>query len=318
MKIQFLVAAGALAALAGGASAQVLYDNGPLATGPTSKSGVPAPAGTQWSECQAEGAVAPTQANTSAGFLADVVDGPDTRVSDNFTVPAGQTWNVNGLRFWGYQTGAGQANNSINGVNARIWNGRPGDAGATVVWSSPGFPATVTPTGGFANIFRIFNTIVPPASAPGTTRAVFIREIAVSGLSLTAGTYWVDWQFAGTVASGPWVPTVTRLDTRYPFPNQGAGNARQFFTGAWQDIIDTGQPAGAADAIQQELVFAVLGSQGSTCRPDLNNDGELTFDDIQFFVSLYNSNDPRADFNNDQEWTFDDIQLFIQLFNAGC
>ena len=55
-----------------------------------------------------------------------------------------------------------------------------------------------------------------------------------------------------------------------------------------------------------------------SCRADLNNDGELTFDDIQLFVQLYNASDARADFNNDQEWTFDDIQLFIQLYNAGC
>jgi hypothetical protein len=64
--------------------------------------------------------------------------------------------------------------------------------------------------------------------------------------------------------------------------------------------------------------LAIAPVSAPTCRPDLNNDGELTFDDIQFFVSLYNANDPRADFNNDQEWTFDDIQLFISLYNAGC
>jgi hypothetical protein len=54
------------------------------------------------------------------------------------------------------------------------------------------------------------------------------------------------------------------------------------------------------------------------CRADLNNDGELTFDDVQLFVSLYNANDPGADINGDQEWTFDDIQAFIALYNAGC
>jgi hypothetical protein len=64
------------------------------------------------------------------------------------------------------------------------------------------------------------------------------------------------------------------------------------------------------------LAFVPQGAP--TCRPDLNSDGELTFDDIQLFVQLYNANDARADFNNDQEWTFDDIQLFIQLYNAGC
>jgi hypothetical protein len=57
---------------------------------------------------------------------------------------------------------------------------------------------------------------------------------------------------------------------------------------------------------------------GPTCRVDFNSDGELTFDDIQLFIQLFNANDNRADLNSDQEWTFDDIQLFISLFNAGC
>jgi hypothetical protein len=54
------------------------------------------------------------------------------------------------------------------------------------------------------------------------------------------------------------------------------------------------------------------------CTPDFNADDELTFDDIQLFVQLYNSNDPSADLNSDGEWTFDDIQRFVQLYNAGC
>jgi hypothetical protein len=64
--------------------------------------------------------------------------------------------------------------------------------------------------------------------------------------------------------------------------------------------------------------MAVWSPPAPTCRPDLNNDGELTFDDITIFVGLYNANDPRADFNSDQEWTFDDIALFVGAYNAGC
>jgi hypothetical protein len=79
----------------------------------------------------------------------------------------------------------------------------------------------------------------------------------------------------------------------------------------------TGTPISTAGAYRIDLTGVCYGS-APTCRPDLNADGELTFDDIQFFVSLYNANDPRADFNNDQEWTFDDIQQFIALYNAGC
>jgi uncharacterized membrane protein len=54
------------------------------------------------------------------------------------------------------------------------------------------------------------------------------------------------------------------------------------------------------------------------CRVDFNNDGELTFDDIQLFVSAYNAQQTSADFNNDGEWTFDDIQAFVAQYNAGC
>jgi hypothetical protein len=64
--------------------------------------------------------------------------------------------------------------------------------------------------------------------------------------------------------------------------------------------------------------IAALVACSATCRPDLNSDGELTFDDITIFVGLYNASDPRADFNSDGEWTFDDIALFVAAFNAGC
>jgi hypothetical protein len=55
-----------------------------------------------------------------------------------------------------------------------------------------------------------------------------------------------------------------------------------------------------------------------SCRPDLNCDGELTFDDTTLFTSYYNTEDLRADFNDDGEVTFDDLQLYLQLYSAGC
>jgi probable HAF family extracellular repeat protein len=83
-------------------------------------------------------------------------------------------------------------------------------------------------------------------------------------------------------------------------------------------INDLGWIVGRGTLAGQTQAFLLIPSAPPACRPDLNGDGELTFDDIQLFVSLYNANDPRADFNNDQEWTFDDIQLFVQLYNSGC
>ena len=49
------------------APSALLYDNGGLATGATTESGVAAPAGSQWSEVQ-HNAGNLTEANTSAGF----------------------------------------------------------------------------------------------------------------------------------------------------------------------------------------------------------------------------------------------------------
>jgi hypothetical protein len=75
---------------------------------------------------------------------------------------------------------------------------------------------------------------------------------------------------------------------------------------------------GADSVVEAGLDDVRVVVSGCACPPDLNSDGELTFDDIQLFVTLYNTADARADLNGDQEWTFDDIQLFVQLYNAGC
>jgi agmatine/peptidylarginine deiminase len=73
---------------------------------------------------------------------------------------------------------------------------------------------------------------------------------------------------------------------------------------------------GNAGADVTDVNFTINGTR--PCPADFNSDGELTFDDIQLFVSAYNGQEPRADFNDDQEWTFDDIQLFVSAYNAGC
>jgi probable HAF family extracellular repeat protein len=89
------------------------------------------------------------------------------------------------------------------------------------------------------------------------------------------------------------------------------------------------QEARAVSADGRVVVGAGLNPQGQPeawaarlppipCRPDMNRDAELTFDDLQLFVLFFSTNDPRADVNLDGEITFDDIALFIQLYNEGC
>jgi glycerophosphoryl diester phosphodiesterase len=75
------------------------------------------------------------------------------------------------------------------------------------------------------------------------------------------------------------------------------------------DFIETDFP---------ELLYAIMIDPPACCEPDLNRDGELTFDDIQAFVALFNAGNARADYNADDEFTFDDIQAFVTRYNAGC
>jgi hypothetical protein len=112
-------------------------------------------------------------------------------------------------------------------------------------------------------------------------------------------------------ASGIVTRTITATD-----PTSGFLGFRSS-TGILSVTVTSEQPvSGFIWPTVNDVTLAAAGAPA--CRPDLNSDGELTFDDIQLFISLFNANDNRADFNNDQEWTFDDIQLFISLYNAGC
>ena len=74
------------------APAAVIFDNGGLATGATSNSGVAAPAGTQWSEGQSNFGNT-TESNTLNGVGCQLIGAATAnRCADDFNVPVGQTW----------------------------------------------------------------------------------------------------------------------------------------------------------------------------------------------------------------------------------
>jgi hypothetical protein len=170
-------------------------------------------------------------------------------LADNFTI--GQRCTLASVVFFAYQTGAPATPSPFTAYTLQIWNGRPGDPGASVIFGN-------TTTNRLASsvdtmIFRIFNTIVPPATAPGTTRRIWANTVNI-GTTLNAGTYWFDWN-ATSIGPANFTPSVTIQGSR-----GGAGaNARQLATGVWQDVIDTGQPATAPD-VPQDFPFNVMGT----------------------------------------------------------
>lgn len=225
----------------------IIYDNGPLATGTLARNGTStAPAGTQWSEASWDFG-STTVSNTLAGVGCQVIGATTAnRCADDFNVPVGQTWTINQVIGFAYQTGS--VSNPIVGANLRIWKGRPGDAGSMIVFGDTSTNRVGTVTDSL--LFRIFNSGPPGNTATGTTRRIWQVPINVSPAAvLTAGNYWVDFQFDGG-ANGNFSPPTTITGTR----GVPGWNARQFIgpptnTG-WTDSFDDGNPIAAADIIQ--------------------------------------------------------------------
>ncbi len=158
------------------------------------------------------------------------------RIADDFTVPAAG-WGISTITFFAYQTGATAC--TLADVRVQIWNGPP-NAGGTLVFGD-------TTTNRFAscalaNIYRDTETTVANNQRP------IQAATATVATNLAAGTYWVDYQLGGSLASGPFVPPITITGT------SATGNALQWNGTAWVTLTDTGSTT------QQGVRFVIDGT----------------------------------------------------------
>lgn len=204
----------------------VLYDNGPLITHPGGGAG-----GADVSALQT------ALAMSTFGFGNQLTAG--NRVADDFTVTGGG-WFIDTITFFGYQTGSSTAS-TFTAVNLRIWDGPPNLPTSSVVFGDTTTNRMISST--WSNIYRTLDT-----SLGATDRPIMANVTAINTF-LPAGTYWVDWQADGTLASGPWAPPISILG------QTTTGNAQQFTTaGGWANLIDTGS------GTPQGLPFIIEGS----------------------------------------------------------
>jgi subtilisin-like proprotein convertase family protein len=244
------------------------FNNGGLNPVTTAAVGTAAPAGFFWSELQNDTGNL-TEANGSAGFSAQT---GTFRLADNFTVPAGGCF-INTVTFFAYQTGSPATPSPFATTTLQIWNGRPGDVGATVVFGD-------TTTNRLASsvdstFFRLFNSAVPnTVNVPGTTRKIWRNTVNVGTALATPGTYWLDWSSAATNAAAHFYPAKTIPGSR----GAVGDNARSFtVTGAiWADAADTGAPATAADIVQ-DLPFFLNTLVTNDAPVDFDGDGRTDF-----------------------------------------
>jgi hypothetical protein len=189
-----------------------LYSNGPLITHSGAGAG-----GASVSALQTNLAL------NTYGFGNQISAG--NRLADEFTVPAGGGWYITTATFYSYQTGS-TTSSTINAANLRIWRGRPDLATSTVVFGDP--TTNRMQSTGWSNIYRTLDTSLTNTERPIMTVVVTVNT------ALAPGTYWLDWQTGGTLASGPWAPPISILG------QTTTGNAVQYANGAWAAVVDPG------------------------------------------------------------------------------
>jgi hypothetical protein len=208
----------------------LLYDNGPLITNAGGGFG-----GADLSALQSALGL------TIYGF-GDQISASNS-MADDFTNT--ETWSVEELHFFTYQTGS-TTTSTINDARVQIWSGDP-SAGGTVIWGN--LTTNVYTSSAFSNIYRALDTDPTNSQRP-------IMEVVVSvspALELAPGTYWVQWMLGGTLASGPWAPPISIVGQTV------TGNGMQSLAGTWQPALD--------GSFQQGLPFLVYGEAGPPTGP---------------------------------------------------
>jgi hypothetical protein len=202
----------------------VLYDNGPLETGFCATTGDPE------SMIQPPHTAFGINFNQAAGWSA----------GDDFTIPAGSDWQIESFEFFGYQTSAGNVS-TLTGAFVTIWDGDPMNGGSPI-WGDQ--VTNLFASTEWTGMYRVSQT-----GSCNTDRAIHKVVAATPGLTLSPGTYWVEFSTTGTAASGPWVPLVSEVGVA---PD---GNGLQNNTsGVWSQYLSGG--------VGVEWPFIINGSAG--------------------------------------------------------
>jgi hypothetical protein len=126
-------------------------------------------------------------------------------MASKITVPASGWW-VDSLITFGYQTGSGNTS-SINGLYCYVSLDSLSRPSSSVLIGSQSTNAFVS-----SNWTGIYRTTTDVAPFTEVNRPIMNVKSNLTG-TIPMGTYWVVWNATGTLASGPWNPPVTILNT---------------------------------------------------------------------------------------------------------
>ena len=160
-------------------------------------------------------------------------------MADDFTIPAGQSWIIDSIIVYHYQTGS-TTTSTINNLNLQIWDGASPGTGNIVAGDST---TNALAASYFSNIYR-----VTPTTLTNSQRPIMRNQVNMGGISLDNGTYWIDFAASGTLASGPWNPPRTIAGQ----PITGNAQQRLGTTFAWGPAL--------SGTDQQGVAFVIYGT----------------------------------------------------------
>lgn len=180
-----------------------------------------------------------TSPGTTLGHT--VNHGANFALGDDFTVGAGETWTLNSLTFYAYQT---QANgnpptSTITSARAAIFSAPPTNLTNNLLGGSLSANGTIT-SNVWSGVYRVSSTTLT-----NNQRALIAVTVDLGGIVVGPGTYWAGWSAAGSVASGPFAPPVSAYG--------GTNNGIQWNGTLWAATTDAGA------ALATDMAFQIEG-----------------------------------------------------------
>ena len=161
----------------------------------------------------------------------------NSRVADDFTVPAGQFVGLSTIKWLTYQVGA-TTGGTITSMRLNLWNSNPNG-------QLPGGQSTTGPANSFQSnswtgVYRVLDS-----GLTSINRAII--QVTCQGAwipILGPGTYWLEASAGGTLTSGPWAPPKTKAGQVPPTGDPWNG-LQSVSGGAFAQVFDTGNPLGS-------------------------------------------------------------------------
>ena len=163
-------------------------------------------------------------------------------VADDFTVPATETWHLDSVLVYGYQTGS-TTTSTFTGGYLQILKGELPSSSTVFAGDTT---TNVLAHTYFSGVYRVQNTTLTNSQRP------IMINCLTSAAVLTPGHYWIMYSVTGSLSSGPWANPIVIPGTNT------TGNGYQLANAAWQPAY------GATTLYQQGFPFKVYGTNGST------------------------------------------------------